>query len=158
MNNILQKLAGDNKEEFYKVVPFIAEFWKTVSNLPFVILGLYHLILCSLDTNLKIVYSLLILAGLSSAFHHATNYKCTMCSREMTWTLIIDWIPILASGIYIIITKMINSFSIDSWIFIGISLSWLIIDNTFAPFKHWGHCIWHILIAFAISHAYEDYM
>ena len=154
---MIQRLTGDNKEEFYKVTPFIAEFWKTISNLPFVILGLYHLISFSLNTNLKVVYSLLIIAGFFSAFHHATNYKCALCSREITWTLIIDWVPILSSIIYIIITKMINYFSFYSWIFIGVSVLWLLIDNAFAPFKHWGHCIWHILIAFAISNAYTDY-
>lgn len=154
---MLQRLAGDNKEEFYKVSPFIAEFWKTISNLPFVILGLYHLILYSLNVNLKVVYSLLIIAGFSSAFHHATNYKCALCSKEITWTLIIDWIPILTSVIYIVITKMFNSFTTSSWIFIAVSILWLFIDNIFAPFKHWGHCVWHILIAFAISNAYEDY-
>ena len=154
---MLKKLAGENKEEFYKVSPYIAEFWKTISNLPFIVLGTYHLILYSSDTNLRVVYSLLILAGIFSAFHHATNYKCMMCSHEITWTLIIDWIPILFSAIYIIVTRMIFTFGLGSWIFIGISIVWLLIDNVFAPLAHWGLCIWHILIAFAISNAYEDY-
>ena len=153
---MFKRLVGDNKEEFYKVTPFIAEFWKTVSNIPFIFLGIYHLILYSLDTNLQIVYSLLIVAGFSSGFHHATNYKCVLCSKEITWTLIIDWIPILLSILYIITTKMIVSFTAISWIYIGFSILWLIIDNIFVPFAHWGHCIWHILIAFAISNAYQD--
>lgn len=154
---MLKKLAGENKEEFYKVLPFIAEFWKTISNLPFIILGLYHLLHDSLNSKLKVVYSLLVCAGFCSAFHHATNYECILCSKKITWTLIIDWIPILTSAVYICVTKMINSFTINSWIFLGISILWLFIDNVFAPLKHWGHCIWHVLIAFAISHAYEDY-
>jgi hypothetical protein len=154
---MLKKLAGENKEEFYKVSPYIAEFWKTISNLPFIVLGTYHLILYSPNINLQVVYSLLIIAGIFSGFHHATNYKCMMCSHEITWTLIIDWIPILISVIYIIVTRMFLTFGIGSLIFIGVSILWLLIDNVFAPFAHWGHCIWHILIAFAISNAYEDY-
>jgi hypothetical protein len=80
-----------------------------------------------------------------------------LCSKEVTWTLAIDWIPILASGIYIIITNIFAYFTFGSWIFIAGSILWLLIDNVFAPFKHWGHCIWHILIAFAIENAYRDY-
>ena len=157
LSQYLNRLVGENKEPFYQVVPFIAEFWKTVSNLPFIILGTYYLSTLHLIDELKIVYILLIFAGICSGFHHAVNGVCTCGKKEITWTLIVDWIPILISTIYVIVTNIISEFSITTWICVGLSILWLLIDNVFSPLKYWGHCIWHIIIAFSLANGYMDY-
>jgi hypothetical protein len=153
---IITRMAGDNIEEKNKYFPYIKEFWKTLSNIFFILLPLIF-IKNWINTNLIVLNSLLILSGLCSAFHHATHYKMCVCNKEITWTLIIDWLPILTSSIYIISTGVIVHFHLLTFVCLALSLIWLFIDNYFSPFKHIGHCLWHIFIAFSINLGYINY-
>ena len=100
-----QTLSTENREASFWCSTMIAEFWNTISNFPFIIIGLIRLTE-SLDEPLWTLYVLFVLAGVASAIHHATETK---------WTIILDWIPIALSlglglyeGIYVY-------FSIVSW-------------------------------------------
>ena len=100
-------------EPFYATCPWIAEFWNTLSNLPFlVIAGLrllelrmagtssdrtpeatlsYYpytspsLLPHPLDPHVELLYLWMLAMGLASAVHHATTTK---------WTIVVDWVPI----------------------------------------------------------------
>lgn len=71
---------------FGAIVPWIAEFYNTVSNAPFVLLSLLRLLEGDNSPDIHHAYILLALVGIGSGIHHATTPK---------WTIVIDWIPIL---------------------------------------------------------------
>lgn len=145
-------------EPFYQVTPFIAEFWNTLSNAPFVIIGLWRLYeLSEIEVwpmgvhhfdQLVFVYGLYALCGLCSGIHHATSAR---------WTIIIDWIPIAIS--------LIANFYFGFWTHLGfvslfkvlLALAVFLSDHVCTPINvPWGHCMWHILAAFAIDSCYQD--
>jgi dihydroceramidase len=60
-------------EENYAVTPYIAEFWNTISNLAYIILGLYGLHQSwNHEKRFKVTFLCLILVGVGSIFFHAT--------------------------------------------------------------------------------------
>lgn len=62
-------------EANYVVAPHIAEFYNTVSNVLFVVLGVRGMVLarrCALPARAVALYACLILIGLASAYFHAT--------------------------------------------------------------------------------------
>ena len=135
-------------EDFYNISPYIAEFWNTLTNLPFILFGSYHIIFTELHFNTFNTYILLIMAGIASAYHHATPNPST---------IIIDYIPIILSIAYILYNSMVYHFSYFSWILLVVSIGVLIYDNKFRPFGFKGHCVWHFLIAITTNNAYQDY-
>ncbi len=132
-------------EPFFTITNYIAEFWNTISNIPFVIIGLLRLIE---GTSLQKEYQLIVLAGIASAIHHATTPK---------WTIIIDWIPITWSGWHIWQEGYITYISQTALFEIFLAIFILATDHiyTYIPVP-WGHVFWHVLAAFAIDCAYQS--
>lgn len=140
-------------EHPYQYSFYIAEFWNTVSNLPFIILGLFRFYeLAAMNhenRSLQLAYVLLAFAGIASGIHHAVNigYK--------KWTIFLDWIPILLSLLLIYSQGFI--FSVVSWLKIIFAISVLLVDHFLGLVPvPWGHVFWHILAAFAVDNAYQD--
>jgi dihydroceramidase len=133
------------REEFYQVVPYIAEFWNTVSNLPFILIGLYRL---KNGTSLGLLYVLYALAGVCSGIHHATTPK---------WTIIIDWIPIASTIVIVLHYGMWRFLSMNSVGKLSIALTALVLDHVWTPLPvPWGHVLWHLLAAWSIDAAYQE--
>jgi len=132
-------------ESFYTHSRHIAEFWNTLSNLPFVLIGLYRL---WHGVNFVDLYILYVLAGVCSAFHHAHPKK---------WTIVIDWIPILISGYLAWEYDVWYHTSTTSRVWLGFAFGTLINDHvcTSLPVPK-GHVLWHILAAYSIDSAYQD--
>ena len=136
-------------EQFYNVTPHIAEFWNTLTNLPFILIGLYNILFYSLNLNLTIAYLLLIACGIGSGIHHASPHE---------WTLIIDWVPILSSIGFVLWSGIIYSISFISIMYTILAFSVLLTDHIFTPIPvPWGHCLWHILAAVTVNSIYSDY-
>lgn len=104
-----------NEAPLFGVVPFIGEFWNTVSNACFVMFGILRLVECfGLNQRVGIVlYSLYIIAGFASAFHHASPLEWR------NWTIVVDWLPIVSSALVIIFWPecwpMLHHIRIISW-------------------------------------------
>src|SRR3972149_7490702 len=123
-------------ENFYTHSRYIAEFWNTISNLPFIIIGFLRLSESNIF-QVNILYFFFMMAGLCSAYHH---------SHPKKWTIIIDWIPI---SISIGLCFRYSIFQYLSWISIfklSIAFWSLITDHIWTPVNvPWGHVFWHIL-------------
>lgn len=135
---------------------FPGEFWNTISNLPFVIIGLMRLTQYR-HPEAKLLYILFVAIGVCSGLHHA----CPPGFRHLS--LILDYIPIVASlyhGWFII-----PFVSQVTWFKVGLALLVLVIDHL-SPFLTrsgkplvdvpFGHVFWHILAAFAVDSAYSE--
>ena len=131
-------------EKFYTHTPHIAEFWNTISNLPFIIIGLLRLYE---GTNLVTFYSLYTLAGVCSGIHHASPYH---------WTIIIDWMPITLSILMTLKCGIIYYLTLVDIFKLFIAFSALISDHVWTPVPvPWGHVYWHLLASFAIDDVYQ---
>lgn len=124
---------------------YIAEFYNTLSNLPFIILGLVRLY-CG--TKLAVLNVLLVAAGICSGIHHCFIFR---------GSIILDWIPIASSIIYIVYYQLYMLLSAASIIKGLIALAVLYVDHEYTivpvPF---GHVAWHLLAAFAVDSAYAE--
>lgn len=121
---------------------WIAEFWNTVSNLPFILLGLIRL---QNETQLKLHYQLMIFTGICSAIHHATTQK---------WTLVIDWIPI--AGSILLNLNYLSFMGLPEALILLMALIWLLTDHVVTPMPPpWGHVVWHIMAAYSIDIFYQ---
>jgi hypothetical protein len=133
-------------EKFYTHSMHIAEFWNTLSNIPFVLIGIYRL---WQGTPLTLLYFLYTMAGVCSGFHHASPHK---------WTIIIDWIPIATSVVIVYSTGVLWSISISTMFWIMLAFATLINDHVYTSIPvPWGHVLWHLLAAYSIDRAYQDY-
>ncbi len=129
-------------EQFFTHTKWIAEFWNTLSNLPFILIGFIRL---ECDTQLKFNYQLMIFTGICSVIHHATTQK---------WTLIIDWIPILIS--LVVNLNYLSYAEMPEMLILLVAFVWLLIDHIATPVPvPWGHVIWHILAAYSIDIFYQ---
>lgn len=136
-------------EKFYSVTHYIAEFWNTLTNLPFIIFGLYSLFNYELDWTLTIAYSLLVGCGVGSAIHHGSHED---------WTTVIDWVPILCSIGFVLWSGIIYSMSFLTFSRTISAFIVLLLDHIYTPLPvPWGHCAWHILAAIAVNSLYSDY-
>lgn len=137
------------KEDLYTHSFYIAEFWNTVSNLPFIIIGILRL--CELDDSyfeLEYMYGLMILAGFASGIHHGLTKK---------YTIIVDWIPILLSIVVFNHYGLVEFVSLASWVKIILAFSVLITDHVYTLIPvPWGHVMWHLLACLAIDSTYQD--
>ena len=140
-----KRLFNRRLEPFFQHSLCIAEFWNTISNLPFVIIGLLRLYE---GTKLPNFYILMILAGLASAIHHATTPK---------WTIVIDWIPIALSIVLVLYTGVWQFISITSWFQLLLAFSTLLADHIYHLMPvPWGHVVWHLVASLAIDNAYQS--
>lgn len=132
-------------EPFFKVTHYIAEFWNTISNFPFIIIGLLRLWeqYPGKEEFVDTAYQILILIGIGSSIHHATTPK---------WTIIVDWIPIVIGLYYIYSLELIQYISAAVYFEVGLATSVLIIDHTtnLIPVP-WAHTFWHLLITLAFD-------
>ncbi len=150
----------------YLKCQYIAEFWNTLSNLPFIIFGVLRLIeLINRDKVFHSVsyisipnpnrsyvfdlYVLSILTGLGSGIHH-------MILRR--GSIIIDWIPISMTIIYILFHSFLLSYiSCASWFKLFLAIYILFDDHVLQTVPvPWGHVMWHLVASFAIDGAYQD--
>jgi hypothetical protein len=167
----------------YSWTPWVAEWYNTTSNLLFIVFGVSK---CwemtrllrqmakrdaakdnpkqpgglnnpdRLENFIRVMirlWVLMIVSGACSAFHHATD------PYTMKWTIIIDWIPILSTIVYIIFYHpyLVKCISMTTCVAIGFSLAFLGVDHVYTPVPvPWGHVTWHLLAACSISMAYND--
>ncbi len=133
---------------FYSISPWIAEFWCTLSNLPFILIGGLRL---WEGTEIPLFYWLFLGAGFCSSFHHAS---CPTWS----WTIVIDWLPISVSillGLYEGVFWTVQSVTLLK---VAIAFLILLTDHWYTPVPvPWGHSFWHILAAFAFDEVYQDF-
>ncbi len=127
----------------FGVVPFINEFWNTLSNAPFIIIALLRLSEEPFIPMVHDAYFYLILIGIGSSVHHATTPK---------WTIIIDWIPILWALYFSVTSGLWQAWSWCVLFELGLAFSVLVVDHTTTLIPvPWGHVFWHVLAAFAIE-------
>jgi hypothetical protein len=148
--NILN-MCERKHEQHYSNNKYICEYYNTISNLIFIILGIIRLCQTNVQNFNEIfnLYLLFILAGICSGFHHMFNFK---------WTIIIDWIPITLSIIYLLVNhQLISLINYASWFKLILAFSILFIDNmTRLIHVPWGHVFWHILAGLSIDSVYND--
>lgn len=132
-------------EKSYAISAYIAEFWNTVSNLPFIIIGLLRLYE---GTELSQLYFLMILAGICSGIHHATTPR---------WTIVVDWTPIFMSFLYIFYQGLYTYLSYTAIFQVILALFILVTDHiiTYIPVP-WGHVMWHIVASLAVDCSYQS--
>lgn len=126
----------------------IAEWWNTISNIPFIVFGIMGVM--SVSTNdLTILYILMIAAGFASGIHHAMNYY---------WTILLDWFPITLSIMFWIQFNVFSALTMTTWFMLLLSFTVLLNDHvvTTVPVP-WGHVMWHVFISFSVVSAYKDY-
>ena len=158
------RLWGRKKEvPLFGRFRWIAEFWNTLSNLPFIVIGVLRLYALQEiqhtggGTALQFVerreavlllYRLYTCAGIASGFHHMCNYS---------WTIIVDWIPIFLSMLIFLTEGFLPLVSVVSWFKLVLAFYVLLTDhmNTIVPVP-FGHVMWHLLAALAIDAAYQD--
>lgn len=135
---------------------FPGELWNTVSNLPFVVLGLLRLATVR-DPHGRRMYTLFVAIGICSALHHA----CPPGWRRSS--LVLDYIPIVTSLYYGV--SIVPLVSAASWAKVVLALVVVLVDhlsplytasgNPLVPVP-FGHAFWHVLAALAVDSAYAD--
>jgi len=132
-------------EKFYEILPFIAEFWNTISNLPFVMIGILRLIE---GTPAYVEYTLYILIGFGSFIHHAT---------PQYWTIVIDYIPIFSSIYYFWKMGYFYLLSWANYFQLGLAFVFLLCDHILVYVRPpWGHVFWHVLVAVSIDGGIQE--
>jgi hypothetical protein len=140
----------DRKKERLYEVPYIAEFWNTLSNLPFILIGLMRICESPVYTNSYVytLYLLLICAGLCSGVHHCVLFK---------YSLFVDFVPIFLSLIFVLFGGGLICISYVSWLKILLAITVLLTDHILTPINvPWGHVMWHLLACFASDSVYQD--
>lgn len=137
-------------EPCYRECICIAEFWNTISNLPFVIIGLLRMGSTKEDELFQL-YFFFVCAGVASFIHHGADL------RWKKWTIWLDWTPIMLSLVMILNRGYLSLFSLVSWFKILVAISLLFDDHVIKLIPvPWGHTFWHLLAAFAMDSAYQD--
>lgn len=141
------------REKNYAVTPYISEFFCTITNVPFIIVGLYNLYYLS-PTDFEIMhtlYWLMVFAGIASGIHHAFIFR---------GSIILDWIPIASSILLLVYNfnfKILTFVTFTSWIKFTIALAILLSDHLCTPLKvPIGHCAWHLAACWAVNSMYRD--
>ncbi len=161
------------KEPLYADSPYIAEYWNSWSNILFVIFGLLRAmeIQSYLNGNggghsgdaigrqapivakrMRNLWLLMACAGVCSFIHHALN---------VPGTIVLDWIPIASSILYLVIrnSELIRYISWAAWAGFAFASLILLVDHVHTTLPvPWGHVMWHVSIAYAIAGAYQDMM
>jgi hypothetical protein len=138
-------LIARRRERYFSNSKYVAEFWNTISNLPFILIGSVRL--CE-KTELVNLYWLMIGAGIASGIHHMMVQK---------WTIILDWIPMVLSVCVLFKMGVFHLISYGSWMQVIIALLVLYMDHIHQLMPvPWGHVCWHLLAAFATDNVYQD--
>lgn len=139
------------RESFYDKSRFIAEYYNTLSNLPFIIIGFMRILEMDREHNdhVLILYLLYIACGFCSGIHHMLPFK---------WSIVIDYVPIVMTIYYFICNYEILIFiSLASWFKILLSLLILFNDHVYRTIiVPWGHVMWHLMASMSIDSAYMD--
>ena len=151
-------------ERYHTYSPYIAESWNTFSNIAFV-WGAAFLsddaqfagaVLVAHETR-KLLVALMAMIGICSGIHHA------LCDRYDRYTLVLDWIPIVASMITLssVDTAAVGFFgptSMSTFIVCGVALAFLITDHVCHVLPPpIGHVIWHVTAALGMTMLYWDW-
>ena len=133
-------------ETFYTHSPHITEFFNTISNLPFILFGLTHLIE---GTRIPGFYTLMILCGVCSGIHHA---------RDFPYSIVLDWTPITLSLYGIWYYKV---YACLTWVtFVKLLLAGFILvtDHIWTPITvPFGHVLWHVSASLVLDSLYIEY-
>lgn len=123
--------------------PYIAEFFNTISNLPFILIAFCRIYE---GTPLLDLYTLLIIIGVCSAIHHATTSK---------YTIIVDYAPIILSIYYFHSHNYYFCLTPTNYFEITLALFFLITDHVYTIIPvPWGHVLWHVVAAYTIDTVY----
>ena len=145
------KQCSRKHEPHYNTSKFICEFWNTISNFIFIIIGFLRLMDKDLNlcNELVILYTLFTIAGFCSGIHHMLNFK---------YTIFIDWLPIASSIGYLLYNNyLLEYITLVSWFKITLAFVVLVTDHIWTIINvPWGHVFWHVLIGLAIDSAYQD--
>ena len=136
-------------EPFFKDSNYVAEFWNTISNFPFMIIAVLRLIESNSQSEIGQAYTYLFFVGLGSSIHHATTPK---------WTIIIDWIPILGF-IYHIVTTFdlyLLSYTVIFELFLSVFVLFIDHSTDIIPVP-WGHVFWHPLAAISLDSMIQNF-
>ena len=135
-------------EKFFTHTRHIAEFWNTVSNIPFIIIALLRLCEGDLVPQVSVLYKLMAMCGVCSAVHHANTER---------WTIVIDWIPIFLSVLFIFLAELYVYISFSVWFSVFLSLGVLGADHVYrlVPVP-WGHVMWHLVASLTADLAYQS--
>lgn len=133
------------RETGYTHSPHVHEFWCSISNLPFIGIGLLRLY----EGDLVVPYILYIIMGCFSFIHHAT---------KSDRTIILDWIGIIALQYEVFRLAFYESIQLVT-VFQTLLSFLVLLDDHF--FQHvipvpWGHTFWHILASFTIDNLLQD--
>ena len=148
-----RRFARKLEQPLFWHCPCVAEFYNTLSNFPFIVIGLLRLYNYDALTEfpsepLEKLYWMMVAAGIGSAIHHAT---------VPSWTIVIDWVPILASSGYCLYLGVLPFISCTTWFKIGLSFLVLFDDHIITRIPvPWGHVMWHVLAAFSVDSIYQD--
>ena len=125
------------------------EKWNTISNLPFIVIGLCRLKQWEDDEDMMMLYYFYLMAGVCSGIHHALSFR---------GSLILDWIPILFSIGLWVYYELWSYISWGTWVQVALALAILLTDHLvqLVPVP-WGHVMWHIAAAQSIDSAYQDF-
>jgi hypothetical protein len=136
-------------EPAYHKSAYIYEFYNTLSNLPFIFIGLARLAESNNSNNItNKLYLAMVFCGVCSGIHHAVNFR---------GSIILDYIPIVYSLIYL--TNMglwykINPISVG---LATLALFILFLDHIVQLMPvPWGHVMWHVCAAYAMDSCYQS--
>jgi len=144
----------------YSHCRYIAEWFNTWSNLPFLLIGFSRLWLedgnTRLPAELVLLYQLYIGAGIASGIHHAVMFP---------FSILVDWVPISCSIILLLYYAFAYNnpiwlcLTLSTWVKLLIALTMLWNDHVYTTIPvPFGHCFWHILAAFSIDASYQDFL
>jgi hypothetical protein len=149
------------------------EFWNSLSNLPFIFIGLLRVFFDDFgnssndDQFFTLYYSIYTCIGIGSFIHHATNPQHPWILRIKRRfpkihdpTLIIDYIPIVTFTICVLWFESFTVFSRLQWatwfkicLSLGVGINDHIVTTIPVP---WGHSFWHVLAAFTVDGILQD--
>lgn len=134
-------------EQPYSHVNYIFEYYNTISNLPFILIGLSRLY-TGVNDKVWYLYMYLTFCGICSGIHHAVKFP---------GSIILDYIPITASVWYLYSNDLFSEIGVVSKGLAGLALFVLYVDHVWQLMPvPWGHVMWHICAAYAADSCYQS--
>lgn len=134
------------QEQPYNKSKYIYEYYNTLSNLPFIFIGLARLYY---DNNSHTqLYKAMVFCGICSGIHHAVNFR---------GSIILDYIPIVYSLLYLTSNNLWNKINPVSVGLATLALFILFLDHIVQLMPvPWGHVMWHVCAAYAMDSCYQS--